>query len=110
MMRHDLKIACRNLLKYKTQTIISVWGLAIGFACFALSLLWIRYEVTYDQFEGSDRIYTLYGESLHNYSGYSTSSPYLLAASLKRDMPEVDVACSFYYFIIESELKGEKDW
>ena len=36
MIRHYLKIACRNLLKYKTQSIISILGLAIGFTCFAL--------------------------------------------------------------------------
>lgn len=27
MIRHYLKIACRNLLKYKTQSIISILGL-----------------------------------------------------------------------------------
>ena len=31
MILHYLKIACRNLLKYKTQSIISILGLAIGF-------------------------------------------------------------------------------
>ena len=31
MFIHYLKVAFRNLLKYKTQTIISVLGLAVGF-------------------------------------------------------------------------------
>ena len=61
MIRHYLKIACRNLLKYKIQSIISILGLAIGFTCFALAVLWIRYEMTYDTFhEGFDRTHLVY--------------------------------------------------
>ena len=58
MITHYLKVAFRNLVKYKTQTLISIIGLSVGFTCFALSVLWIRYEMTYDNFhEGADRIY-----------------------------------------------------
>ena len=42
MIRHYFKIAFRNLLKYKTQSIISIIGLAVGITCFALATLWIR--------------------------------------------------------------------
>ena len=47
-MNHSLKLALRNLAKYKMQTLISVCGLAIGFVCFALSVSWIQYEKHYD--------------------------------------------------------------
>ena len=58
MIKHYLKVAFRNLIKYKTQSLVSIIGLAVGFTCFALSVLWIRYEMTYDNFhEGADRIY-----------------------------------------------------
>ena len=50
MITHYLKVAVRNLLKYKTQTIISILGLAVGFVCFALSAFWIEYESTYDHY------------------------------------------------------------
>ena len=50
MITHYLKVAFRNLVKYKTQTLISIIGLSVGFTCFALSVLWIRYEMTYDIF------------------------------------------------------------
>ena len=50
MFTHYLKIAFRNLRKYKNQTFISVIGLAVGFTCFALAMLWIRYEMTFDSF------------------------------------------------------------
>ena len=45
MIHHYLKIAYRNLLKYRTQSIISIIGLAIGLACFALSTFWVQYEI-----------------------------------------------------------------
>ena len=48
MIQHYLKIVFRNILKHKTQSIISIVGLAIGLACFALSTFWIQYEMTYD--------------------------------------------------------------
>ena len=60
MLYHYIKIAFRNLLKYKLQSFICIVGLAIGFTSFALSSLWIRYELTYDTFrKDADRIYTL---------------------------------------------------
>ena len=34
MLRHYIKLAIRNLLKYKSQSVISIIGLAIGFTCF----------------------------------------------------------------------------
>lgn len=58
MLYHYIKIAFRNLLKYKLQSFICIVGLAIGFTSFALSSLWIRYELTYDTFrKDADRIY-----------------------------------------------------
>ena len=50
MILHYLKVAVRNLLKYRTQSVISIMGLAVGFACFALAAIWIKYEFTYDSF------------------------------------------------------------
>ena len=45
MIKHYLKVAFRNLMKYKPQSFVSIIGLAVGFTCFALSVLWIRYEM-----------------------------------------------------------------
>ena len=58
MISHYLKIAWRNLLKYKTQSIISVLGLTIGFTAFAFTMSWIRYERGYDKhITNADRVY-----------------------------------------------------
>jgi uncharacterized membrane protein YccC len=37
MIKHYLKVAFRNMWKYKGQTLISVMRLAVGFACFAMA-------------------------------------------------------------------------
>ncbi|MDR1340664.1 MAG: ABC transporter permease, partial [Prevotellaceae bacterium] len=61
MIKHYFKVAFRNLWKYKKQTLISVVGLAVGFACFAMASLWIRYETTFDSsLKNSGRMYRLY--------------------------------------------------
>ena len=58
MITHYLKISIRNLMKYKMQSFISIFGLAVGFVCFALSLIWIQYESSFDsQYKYADRRY-----------------------------------------------------
>ena len=60
MFLHYLKSAVRSLMKYKIQTTASIVGLALGFVCFALSAVWVRYEQTFDSFHrGADRMYLL---------------------------------------------------
>lgn len=83
MLKHYLKIAIRNLLKYRSQSFISIFGLAIGFTCFALGSLWIHYEMTYDSFhKDADRIYLVRQKSLISNGGL-TDTPKPLAASFK---------------------------
>ncbi|MBS1319644.1 MAG: ABC transporter permease, partial [Parabacteroides sp.] len=74
MLKHYLKIAIRNLLKYRSQSFISILGLAIGFTCFALGTLWIHYEMTYDSFhKDADRIYLVRQKSILDESGMSNT-------------------------------------
>lgn len=97
MIYHYLKIAFRNLIKYKTQSIVSIVGLAIGFTCFALSALWIRYEMTYDTFhEGAERIYLAGNKFDLQGDGFSYYSSSLLADYIKKNCPEVENACHIY--------------
>jgi hypothetical protein len=76
--------------KYKGQTLVSVVGLAVGFVCFAMSTLWIRHEMTYDNFhKNADRIYCV-GEWDNFYStGRRRDFPRYLAGYLKSTFPEV---------------------
>jgi len=98
MLLHHLKIAFRNLRKYKTQNIISVIGLAVGFACFAFSALWIRYEMSYDNFHPkADRIYRvqmarLKWDTFGANASDITNPPFPLAEWLKSNFPEIEEA------------------
>jgi len=58
MLKNYLKIALRNLLKYKGYSLINIGGLAIGIACCLLIALWVVYELSYDRFHANaGRIY-----------------------------------------------------
>ena len=95
MLYHYIKIAFRNLLKYKLQSFICIVGLAIGFTSFALSSLWIRYELTYDTFrKDADRIYYVRMESETDDQGLSSVTPYPLARYLKETFPEIEESCT----------------
>lgn len=95
MLRHYFKLAIRNLLKYKSQSVISIVGLTVGFTCFALATLWIRYEQTYDTFhDGADRIYVVRIASEMYNDGISQITPYPLAAFMKETFPEIETACN----------------
>ena len=108
MIQHNFKIAFRNILKYKTQSIISILGLAVGFTCFALANLWIHYEMTYDAYhEGADRMYILCKESVFGVNGYSTSMPYPASTLLKNDFPEVEAACAYTRWGQETDVKAD---
>ena len=102
MITHYLKIAVRSLWKYKTQNIISILGLAVGFTCFAFSALWIRYEMSYDDFHPkADKIYRVNMEFFKwntvvsgNSDVIQEGTPYRLANWLKSNIPEIEEACA----------------
>ena len=48
LFSHYLIVARRSLSRDRTQSIISIVGLAVGFVCLSLSALWIRYDNTYN--------------------------------------------------------------
>ena len=97
MIKHCLKIAIRNLVKYKVQSAISILGLAVGFVCFSLSLYWIHYEMTYDHFrQNADRIYMVRTNDEYTEGKISTRVPYSLAAYLAQHFPDIAVAAPFH--------------
>ena len=96
MILHYLKIAWRNLLKYRTQSVVSILGLAVGLACFALSAFWVHYEMTYDSFHrDADRLY-LVGVNDDSFGGSSASyTPQALGHYLKEHYSEIEDYCLF---------------
>ena len=96
MTTHYLKVAIRNLLKYKTQSIVSILGLAIGFVCFTLSTLWVNYEMSYDSFHpDAERMYMVSTDDEVSAGKFGLYTPSALAGYLKDHWEEVEQAVSF---------------
>lgn len=96
MILHYLKVAVRSLMKYKMQTAVSVVGLAVGFVCLAFSMIWIRYELTYDDFHrGAERLYVPYQTCGLDLKGFSPRSVFPVGKVIRETFPEVEDAASF---------------
>jgi len=92
---HYTKIAFRNIRKYKNQTLISVMGLAVGFTCFALSMIWIRYEMSFDNFhKNAKHKYVIYKPRLGASAEFIRATPIPMANYLKEAFPEITNAAS----------------
>lgn len=109
MIAHYFKIAFRNLIKYKTQSVISILGLAAGFVCFALSAYWIHYEMTYDAFhQDAERIYAVRVNDSFAKGKLSNRVPHPLGKYLKENYPEIEDYSVFN--IREYRLKSHDKW
>ena len=110
MIQHYLKIAIRNLLKYRMQTLISIIGLTVGFVSFSLSGMWMNYEQSYDNFhDGADRVYVASVPSVFRTSGFSTTTSPLLAPHLVNTFPEIEVA-TYTNFTTEYNDDQNRHW
>ena len=93
MLRNHLKTALRHASKYKGYTTINLLGLVVGIASSILILLWIKDEVSMDQFHAkSDRIYQVW-RNIYQASGEIVTVnwiPQPLEEVLENEYPEVD--------------------
>ncbi|MDE3212253.1 MAG: ABC transporter permease [Bacteroidota bacterium] len=96
MLKTNLKIAWRNLIKDKQFTLLNVLGLSAGLACALLIFLWVKDERSYDKFFANDnRLYKLMEK--RDYNGditYSEESSGELSDAVKRTFPEVEYAAA----------------
>lgn len=94
MIINYLKIALRNIRRYKGFSFINIAGLAIGLACCLLITIWVLDEWSYDRFhENAPNLYRV--EETQHYTGrdyYVTVTPYPLAPALKEGIPEIQDA------------------
>jgi putative ABC transport system permease protein len=67
MFKNYLKIAFRNLIRYKGHSFINIAGLAIGMAACLLLFLWVQDELSYDRYnEKAERIYRVVNQIENN--------------------------------------------
>src|SRR6201996_6315961 len=95
MFKNYLKVAFRNLWKNKGYSSINIVVLAIGIASAVLILLWMQNEISYDDFHTKrDRIYEVWNRATFSGALHCwNTTPKVLAAAMRRDLPEVEHSC-----------------
>ena len=90
MLKNYLTIAWRNLMVHRLFSAINVLGLAIGLACSILIVLFVRYEMSYDQhYTNADRIVRVVRHFTTMNLHLATTAP-PIGPLLETDFPEVE--------------------
>ncbi|HNP18613.1 MAG TPA: ABC transporter permease [Fulvivirga sp.] len=89
MLKNHIKIAFRNLMRFKVYAAINLIGLALGLTVGLLILIFVTDELSFDKFHvNGDRIYKVV---THNKKGgTSETNAWPVAYKLKHEFPEVD--------------------
>ena len=95
MIHNSLKIAFRNFYKKPAFSIINVLGLALGLACFVLTMVYVNYELNHDAFhKNKDRTYLT--TVTINFSDYfiqnQEGTTATFAETVKATYPEIESA------------------
>ena len=94
MIKHNILLFLRNVIKYKSSFLINITGLSMGLACVLLIYLWVNDELNVDKFhENEDRLYRVIihvpdGETIKTWK--ETSG--LMSELLIEELPEVEYA------------------
>lgn len=92
----NLRLAVRNLVKYRSMTFMGAFSLVVGMSGFILLMLYARYELSYDSiFENGDHIFLL-GQTIQDQesggSSSHTSTSGIVAPTLKKEFQDVKYA------------------
>ncbi len=104
MFRHYLDIAWRQLMKRKFYSFINITGLAVGMLCCIVITVYVRYELSYDQYhQKKDRIYRVVQSFQEPTEAMKVRSPKdyqvwgcaPLGPALQADFPQVEKVVQF---------------
>lgn len=96
MIRHYLKVAIRNIMRYKMQNFISIVGLAVGILCFTICMYCSRFVNTINHsFPNCEHIVEV---SLHNEQTHErfSGTPVPLSEELRIRSVGETIACMTY--------------
>jgi putative ABC transport system permease protein len=96
MLKNYFKVAFRNLRKKPGYSFINILGLGIGLSCFIMITAYIRYEISFDEFnEKADRTYRVNVQQPDNFylgTNHFAITPAPLEEAILNDFPEVETA------------------
>ncbi|MGD9347360.1 MAG: ABC transporter permease [Candidatus Aminicenantes bacterium] len=93
MIKNYLKVAIRNLLRYKGYSFINILGLAVGIAASVLIFLYVTHEMNYDKFhEKADRTFRITADWSNQGDSriHQLGTPYILAQTIRDKYPQVE--------------------
>lgn len=98
MWRNYLAIATRNLWKQKGYTLINLFGMALGMSCCFLILIFIRHELSYDQFHRDvGRLYRVNYQAKFSGSTFDLNRiPAPIGPRLTDQFPQIESAARFF--------------
>jgi putative ABC transport system permease protein len=104
MRANYLKITWRNVRNNKFISFINVFGLAVGLTCCMLIALYLHRELTYDQhYKNASRLYQLGTEFTGTVSFTSAASPGPMAATLKKEFPEIEASTRLLNLFVDDK-------
>jgi putative ABC transport system permease protein len=93
MIKNYIKIAWRNIQKQKSYSLINVFGFSLGLACFALIMLYVQHEFSFDKFhDNKDHIFRIinhYPGAVYMGTDYSANTNSSFAEDLLKQFPEI---------------------
>jgi putative ABC transport system permease protein len=99
MLFTHLKIAIRNLLRYKSFSVINILGLTIGLTSFLSITLYVADEFSYDRFnENKDRIYrAVIAAEFDGQINKWGRVPNQVVPTVAQEIPEVEKAARYFH-------------
>lgn len=113
MLKSYLTIAFRNILKNKGTSLINLLGLTIGLASCLLIFMYVRAELSFDQFHSkADDLYRIVtiDEALGVTSNHVAITMPALAAQMKEEFPEVANSCRMSNFFANQVVLGDETY
>ena len=97
MLRNYIKIALRNLVRYKVYSFVNIGGLTIGIATSVLILLWVGDELSYDRYHThADHLYrTIVSWKVADQEVDYPTTPAPFAEFVQREIPEIQEVTRF---------------
>lgn len=96
MLTNYFKIALRNLRAHPLYSLINVAGLALGLACCVLIFLFVRDELSYDEYHAkADRIYRVVTSTSDSGEPTNANGFFVTGPALETDFPEVQETVRF---------------
>lgn len=95
MFKNYIQVALRNMIRHKLYAILNITGLSIGIACCILIFLFVRNELSYDEFhKNASNIYRVYvTEAPPDRDAFTyAETPAPMASAMEQSFPDVERA------------------